>query len=130
MPLFGDCTDLSSFVAVPARQPTTAITAPGLAKTPNVLAFAGACTTTSVTMFARKQSLTVGSLPEQSGFAPLPTHFYFNVVKGTGSYAHVMAGGTIDFHYAPQVVPLHMTPGQPPPEAGGTFALTLQQITL
>jgi len=66
----------------------------------------------------------------QPGFAPLPTHFYFNVVKGTGAYAHELAGGTIDFHYAPKAVPLHMSPGQPPPEAGGTFALDLRQMTL
>ena len=66
----------------------------------------------------------------QPGFAALPAHFYFNVVKGTGAYTHVMASGTIDFHYAPAAVPLHMLPGQPPPDAGGTFALTLQQIIL
>jgi hypothetical protein len=66
----------------------------------------------------------------QPGFAPLPAHWYFNVVKGTGAYAHLMASGTIDFHYAPEVVPLHMLPGQPPPQAGGTFALTIRQMTI
>jgi hypothetical protein len=66
----------------------------------------------------------------QHGFAPLPTHWYFNVVKGTGAYAHVMGSGTIEFHYAPAAVPLHMLPGQPPPGAGGTFALTIKQMTL
>jgi hypothetical protein len=66
----------------------------------------------------------------QPGFASLPTHFYFNVVKGTGAYAHELAGGTIDFHYAPRAVPMHLLPGQPPPEAGGTFALDLKQMIL
>jgi hypothetical protein len=66
----------------------------------------------------------------QPGFAHLPPHFYFNVVKGTGAYAHVLAGGTIAFHDAPAVVPFHLLPGQTPPVAGGTFSMTIQQITL
>jgi hypothetical protein len=66
----------------------------------------------------------------QPGFAPLPTHWYFNVVKGAGAYAHVMASGTINFNYAPAVMPMHLLPGQPPPQAGGTFALTLRQMTV
>jgi hypothetical protein len=66
----------------------------------------------------------------QAGFSPLPTHFYFNVVKGTGSFAHVLASGTVEFHQAPEAVPLHLLPGGTPPEAGGTFAMSLQQITL
>src|SRR3954471_19502973 len=66
-PLPGDCCAPSLFFAVPARQPTAASTAPGFAFAPAVLPFAVPCTTTSVTMFARKQSFTVGALPLQSG---------------------------------------------------------------
>ena len=66
----------------------------------------------------------------QPGFAPLPTHFYFNVVKGTGSYAHELASGTVEFHYAPAPVPMHLRPGEAPPLAGGTFAITLRQMIL
>jgi hypothetical protein len=66
----------------------------------------------------------------QPGFASPPAHFYFNVVKGTGAYAHELASGTVDFHYAPSVVPLHLRPGEAPPVAGGTFAITLKQMTL
>src|SRR3954462_4558907 len=68
MPLPGDCWAPSAFVFVPARQPPAAATAPGFASSPPfVLSFVGPCTTTSVTMFARKQSFTVGALPLQSG---------------------------------------------------------------
>jgi len=66
MPLPGDCSDPSALGLVPARQPTAASTAPGAALAPVVLAFAGPWTTTSVTMFARKQSLSVTGLPAQS----------------------------------------------------------------
>jgi hypothetical protein len=67
----------------------------------------------------------------QHGLSPLPEHFFFNVVKGTGAYSHVMASGTIDFHYAPTAVPMHMLRGEPAPEAaGGTFAITIQQLTV
>src|SRR5690349_4686497 len=58
MPLPGDCADPSALGLVPARQPTAAITAPGLAEAPD-LPLSGPWTTTSVTMLARKQSLTV-----------------------------------------------------------------------
>src|SRR3954453_16712074 len=68
MPLPGDCIAPSSFFFWPARQPTAATTAPGFASSsPAVSALAGPCTTTSVTMLARKQSCTVGDLPVQSG---------------------------------------------------------------
>src|SRR3954464_3839066 len=73
MPLPGDCLPPSAFGFWPARQPTAAITAPGWAS--GVAAFFGPCTTTSVTMFARKQSFAVVGLPLQSGvggFAPAP----------------------------------------------------------
>ena len=66
MPLFGDCGDPSAFAFWPARQPTAARTAPGLAFAPLVFAFAGPWTTTSVTTFARKQSLALTGLPAQS----------------------------------------------------------------
>src|SRR5690349_19664226 len=67
MPLPGDCCAPSVFCLVPARQPTAARTAPGFASAPVVTLLAAPWTTTSVTMFARKQSLTVGALPVQSG---------------------------------------------------------------
>src|SRR3569833_2775439 len=75
MPLPGACCAPSVFALFPARQPTAARTAPGLALAPVVGALAAPWTTTSVTMFARKQSLTGGALPVQSGvpagaFAP------------------------------------------------------------
>src|SRR3954454_19031388 len=62
MPLPGDCGTPAALFLVPERQPTDAMTAPGLA----VPAPPGACTTTSVTMLARKQFLTDGALPAQS----------------------------------------------------------------
>src|SRR3954451_9179745 len=73
MPLPGDCTAPSALVLVPARQPTAAMTAPGWPLAVWVLR--GPWTTTSVTMLARKQSLTVGALPVQLGVgfvAPAP----------------------------------------------------------
>src|SRR3954453_18369546 len=66
-PLPGDCWAPSLFVFVPARQPTAASTAPGFAFAPFVWSFFGPWTTTSGTMFARKQSFTDGALPLQSG---------------------------------------------------------------
>src|SRR4051794_40024149 len=61
MPLPGDCGAPAALCLVPARQPTAAITAPGRGD-PGPPA---ACTTTSVTMLARKQFLTDGALPAQ-----------------------------------------------------------------
>src|SRR3954453_18855222 len=81
MPLPGDCWAPSAFFFVPPRQPTAATTAPGLAfASPAVCAFAGPCTTTSVTMFARKQSFTVGALPLQSG---VPSGWFLPVGRFT-----------------------------------------------
>src|SRR4051812_35742322 len=59
MPLLGDCGAPSALDFWPARQPTAARTAPGFAFSPVVFAFARPWTTTSVTMFARKQSFAV-----------------------------------------------------------------------
>src|SRR5437867_1439960 len=71
-PLPGDSTyegyNLLLFTLLPARQPTAAITAPPLLFAPTP---PGARTTTSVTMFARKQPSTVGSAPVQLGTAPV-----------------------------------------------------------
>src|SRR5690348_8873956 len=61
MPLLGDCGEPSAFCLVPARQPTAAMTAPGVP--PEDWPLAGPCTTTSVTTLARKQSLAVAGLP-------------------------------------------------------------------
>src|SRR3954469_19265740 len=68
IPLPGDCSEPSALCLVPARQPTAAMTAPGVGAP---LPLAAPWTTTSVTMLARKQSLTVGGLPVQSGVAPV-----------------------------------------------------------
>src|SRR5204863_7550528 len=66
IPLPGDCGAPSALGLVPARQPTAARTAPGLASPPVVSALAGPCTTPAVTTLARKQSLTVTGWPWQS----------------------------------------------------------------
>jgi hypothetical protein len=67
----------------------------------------------------------------QHGFSALPNGFYFNVVKGTGAYAHVMASGTIEFHQAPTMEPMHLLPGQSAPATqSGVFVMTIKQITL
>jgi hypothetical protein len=67
----------------------------------------------------------------QHGFSHLPNHFYFNVVKGTGSYAHVMASGTIELHQVPMMEPFHLLPGQTPPASHtSVFVMTIRQITI
>src|SRR5688572_28288069 len=59
MPLFGDWTEPSGFVAEPPRQPTAAMTLPpGSSDVPP-----GSSTTTSVTMFAKTQRSTRLDLP-------------------------------------------------------------------
>ena len=39
--------------------------------------------------------------PTQTAFAPLPQHFHFVVVSGSGSYSHLHAAGTINVHLVP-----------------------------
>src|SRR5438874_6373446 len=69
MPLFGDSSEPSALCLSPARQPTAAMTAPGFAFA--VFGLSGPGTTTSVTMLARKQSLSVFGFPVQSGVGEL-----------------------------------------------------------
>src|SRR3954451_6149558 len=66
MPLLGDSTFPSGPSLLPARQPTAATTLP-----PVCPKLSGACTTTSVTMLAKKQPATM-PLPVQSGFSGAP----------------------------------------------------------
>src|SRR3954462_4424143 len=82
MPFPGDSTyegySLLLFVLLPARQPTRATTAPPFVFAPTP---PGARTTTSVTMFARKQPSTVGSAPVQFGTEPAGETGSFTFVK-------------------------------------------------
>jgi hypothetical protein len=47
--------------------------------------------------------------PTQAGFSPLPHHFKYHIVKGTGDYAHLSGHGTLTLVLQPTTNAQHDT---------------------
>jgi predicted outer membrane repeat protein len=65
--------------------------------------------------------------PDQPGFAPLPERFSYQVVSGSGAFAHLSDQGTLSLVVEPpQVAPFVIVAGEPGPlGSGGTFEFTI-----
>jgi hypothetical protein len=69
----------------------------------------------NITFSTWRGTLTLGLAgPTQGGFAPMPTHLYFHVLGGSGTYRHEAISGWMDFHFRPGALaatPPRSTPG-------------------
>ena len=79
--------------------------------------------TGTLTFASPKGSLTIDVTgPAQKMFSPLPQHFHYHVVSGTGVDAHVRGTGTLSLNFLILDPPAPVSPGVP---ASGGFVMTI-----
>jgi len=77
----------------------------------------------TLTFTSAKGSLTIDVTgPVQKMFSPLPQHFHYHVISGTGVDAHVRGTGTLSLNFLILDPPAPVSPGMP---ATGGFVMTI-----